>query len=426
MRQRLHYTAVAILLAITWSSCLKDQCVRTFTMYMPVYRSSDQVRASMGAKAPQDMQNPGKIYVYGNYIFLNELDRGIHVIDNSNPASPQNISFIDIPGCVDMAVKGNMLYADAFTDLVVLDITNPRQATVKNIVNGVFPFRYYGAGIYSTDAQVVVDWTSKDTTMTVDCGEGSFFGFRDREEMVVFDNVAGGCVSCGPSVNAQGAKSPFGLGGSMARFAIVNNYLYTVGIANLKVVDISQPDRPVPGKETPLGWSIETIYPFMDRLFIGSNAGMYMFSIARPDQPQEIGRFEHARACDPVVGDDNYAFVTLRSGNTCDGFNNELDVVDIRNPSRASLLMVYPMKNPHGLSKDGNLLFICDGAAGLKIYDARNVFDLKLLATVEGLETYDVIAWNGLAIVTAKGGLFQYDYSDPANPKLLSKTTVPY
>ena len=426
MRQRLVFAAVAILLSLTWSSCLKDQCVRTFTMYTPVYRSSDQVRASMGAKAPQDILHPGKIYVYGQYIFLNELDRGIHVIDNSNPSSPRSISFIDIPGCVDMAVKGNILYADAFTDLVVLDIANPRQAIVKNIVSGVFPYRYYGAGIYSTDAQVVVDWTSKDTTMNVDCGEGSFFGFEDREDIVVFDNFAGGCMTCGPMIASQGMKSPFGLGGSMARFAIVEDHLYTVGISNLKVVDISQPDRPVEGKETPLGWSIETIYPFRDRLFIGSNAGMYMFSIAQPDQPREIGRFEHARACDPVVGDDQFAFVTLRSGNVCDGFNNELDVVDVKDPSRASLLMVYPMKNPHGLSKDGNLLFICDGDAGLKIYDARNVFDLKLLATVEGLETYDVIAWNGLAIVTAKGGLFQYDYSDPSNPKLLSKTIVPY
>jgi hypothetical protein len=49
----------------------------------------------------------GKLFIQGHYIFLNEVDKGIHVIDNSNPAQPRNVAFIDIPGNVDLAVKGN-------------------------------------------------------------------------------------------------------------------------------------------------------------------------------------------------------------------------------------------------------------------------------------------------------------------------------
>jgi hypothetical protein len=34
---------------------------------------------------------------------------------------------------------------------------------------------------------------------------------------------------------------------------------------------------------------------------------------------------------------------------------------------------------------------------------------------VTGIETYDAIAWNNNLIVVAKGGLYQYDYSNPGN-----------
>jgi hypothetical protein len=210
----------------------------------------------------------------------------------------------------------------------------------------------------------------------------------------------------------------------MARFAIMNNHLYTVGTSQLQVFGISQPESPVTGKEIQLSWVIETIYPFRDRLFIGSNAGMYLFSVADPNDPMQIGMFAHARACDPVVGDDKFAYVTLRSGTECEGFSNQLDIVDVANPAQASLLKTYPMKNPHGLSKDGKLLFICDGAAGLKVYDASDVNNLVLLSTVEGIETYDVIAWKGIALVTAKGGLYQYEYSNPTQLRLLSRMEV--
>ena len=60
------------------------------------------------------------------------------------------------------------------------------------------------------------------------------------------------------------------------------------------------------------------------------------------------------------------------------------------------------MTRPQGLSKDGNLLFICDGPDGLKVYDASHVQNLKHLKTIGGMETYDVIAYNKRAIVVAR------------------------
>ena len=82
------------------------------------------------------------------------------------------------------------------------------------------------------------------------------------------------------------------------------------------------------------------------------------------------------------------------------------------------------MQNPHGLAKDGNTLIICDGAAGLKFYDAANVNNLVLQKTINGFETYDVIAINGWALVVAKDGLYQYYYTAGGTVTQLSKLSV--
>ena len=68
----------------------------------------------------------------------------------------------------------------------------------------------------------------------------------------------------------------------MARFTIVGNYLYTVDKTDLKVFDIANPAAPVFRQTVPVGFEIETIFPFKDKLFIGSTSVVHIFSIADP------------------------------------------------------------------------------------------------------------------------------------------------
>ena len=162
----------------------------------------------------------------------------------------------------------------------------------------------------------------------------------------------------------------------------------------------------------------------MNNLFIGSQTGMFIYNISNPDNPVQQGQFNHVRTCDPVIADNNYAYVTLRSGTTCQGFTNQLDILNLSNLSNPVLVKTYQLTSPHGLSKDGNTLFICDGKEGLKIFDASNVSNLQLVKQISGIETYDVIAWNDNALVVAKDGLYQYDYSDLNNIRLRSRIAV--
>lgn len=408
-----------LLTSFFFASCVKDKCTRTYTFYTPVYKTTAEVRANIRSNTARLVERPGKLFILGNYIFLNELDRGVHIIDNSNPASPKNVAFIDIPGNVDLAVKGNTLYADLYTDLVALDITNPMQVSVKKFIDDAFPFRRYSNGFVADSTLIITDWIKKDTTVTVDCESNGTGWF------------GGGCAACAFSLDATASgpgknSSPFGagIGGSMARFTIMNNYLYTVTDDKLNVFNITNQADPQFTNKVPIGWNIETIYPFKDRLFIGSNTSMFIYGTQNPNAPNMLGQFTHIRSCDPVIADDKYAYVTLRTGNNCRLGTNQLDILNVENLSAPTLVKTYGMTNPHGLSKDGNILFICEGKGGVKIYNAENVNDLKLLKHILDIETYDVIAYNKLALVVAKDGLYQFDYSDLGNVRLLSKISV--
>ncbi|RYY14498.1 MAG: hypothetical protein EOO04_30120 [Chitinophagaceae bacterium] len=423
MNKRLSVEIISFLLIfcmIGFSACVKDSCKqdRTYTYYQPVYKTKQEVRTNIRNSAALEVENPGKLNIRGNYIFLNEVDKGIHIIDNSNPSSPKNLGFITIPGNMDIAVKGNILYADLYTDLVAIDISNPANVKLLKVIEGVFPHRYWGMG-FAPNGQsdkIITDWVPRDTTIRESC---------ERNEMIAFSSFAGGDVFFSAKAdNSSVSKSPVGVGGSMARFTIMNDRLYTVGFAELDVFNIVNAGDPSHTGHINLNWGIETIYPFKNKLFIGSQTGMYIFNVNNPDAPVAAGEFNHVRTCDPVIADDTYAYVTLRSGTTCQGFTNQLDILKLNNVTDPVHQKTYPLTNPHGLSKDGNILFICDGSDGLKVFDAADILNLKQVAHVTGIDTYDVIAMNKVALVIAKDGLYQYNYANPADLKLLSKIGI--
>ena len=396
------------------SGCLKDECQLTHKIYLPVYKTLTEVRAQIKSVAPTEIKSTGKIYVHGNYIFVNEVDLGIHVIDNSNPAAPKNVSFIDIRGNVDMAVKGDYLYVDSYSDMVVFDISDPANAVTKKFVNNVFPDRSYfysGTSTNPDSVNVLITYEERDTT--VDCNMYRMWS---------------GCPNC-MYADASGAlfsaaAPKVSKGGSMARFAITGSYLYSVSYSQLSSFDVSNATDPQLVNTENMGWGIETIYPFKNNLFIGSNNGLFIYSLANASAPSLVSQFSHVRSCDPVVAEDDYAFVTLRSGNVCAGFTDQLEVLQITDIAKPSLLKTYKMHNPHGLAKEGDLLFICDGDEGLKVYNAADVNDITLIKTIGGMKTYDVILNNGVAIVVAEDGLYQFDYSDSKNIHQISKLSI--
>jgi hypothetical protein len=212
----------------------------------------------------------------------------------------------------------------------------------------------------------------------------------------------------------------------MSRFTIESDHLYLLDNGNLQTVNIVNSANPIVKLQTFIAWDAETIFPYKGSLFLGSRSGMYIYSLANPENPTRTSLYSHITSCDPVVVEDDLAYVTLRSGTTCQGFTNQLEVINVIDLSNPVLLTTYPMTNPHGLGIDNKTLFVCDGNDGLKVYNASDYATISTnpLAHYKGLSTYDVIPYNNLAIVTGKDGIYQYDYSDRKNIKLISTLSI--
>ena len=419
-----------VALATAFVSC-KDNCVQTVT-----YRGTESVRVTLnelrtGIKTltAQDLENPGKIYVKDNYLFINEVKKGIHIIDNTNPSLPKAISFIQILGNVDIAVKGNILYADSYTDFVALDISNPNAVKEVSRTKEVFSNgQVDGIGwTYNPNDQTIYDSRYKmyTTTQEVACEQqqnqpyyGGGWSMWDGAGFSSLANKSSGSAS--PSTN--------GVSGSTSRFAIINERLYAVSQNEMKLFSIQNPSNPVKDGSLNLGFGIETIFPYKDKIFLGTTTGVQIWDNKNPLKPTYLSRLDHARACDPVVVENDIAYVTLRSVNNftrCGGaISNQLDVIDVSNAASPVLLKTYSMESPYGLGIDNKKLFICEGTSGLKTFDASKPMDIKQLQHFKEMNAYDVIPLNNTLMLIGKDGLYQYDYSNPNSLKLLSKISV--
>ena len=137
-------------------------------VYDPVYLSYSDLRKPVTSTTPAPLSRTeaGKIYLYGNFILYNKRNQGIHVVDNSNPASPINFKFIPVPGNIDIAVKDNILYVDSYIDLVAIDISDVNNIHEVNRVQSIFPYDpfqsisnpYQNVSSYDTTKGIVIGY----------------------------------------------------------------------------------------------------------------------------------------------------------------------------------------------------------------------------------------------------------------------------
>jgi len=434
MKRNFQKIALLTLIAgtiLSLQSCLKDSCEanQIYLRLAPVFLSAEDIRKDIKTSEPRALKKPGKLYFYNDFILINEQREGIHVIDNTDSSNPKNIKFIEINGNLDMAVKNSILYADNVTDLLAIDISNPSSPVLSSRTGDIFdvPFTEengYLAYYKETEETLEIDCTDpRFGSQAINVGNDVFIpqpvpgwpgdpiAQEDDIDFSVADQIFGV-----PGAPGQAGGNTTGIAGSMASFALYDCYLYVIDGAQVDVIDVKENTQPVFANTFNVSWDIETLFPYKDKLFIGSAAGMFIYDNTNPIEPVQLSRFQHARACDPVVVKDNYAYVTLRDGTWCQGFENQLDVVDVTD------------LDPHGLSVKDDELYLCDGASGLKVFDTTDVEAISenQLAHIMDLDTYDAIALpnKDVLLVIGADGFYQYDISNPAELKQLSLIAI--
>lgn len=420
-----HFFLVAAFI-FSFSGCTDQilQSTVTYTEMEPVYMSPQEIREAASVVAPEGLGQTGRIYLYENYIFVNEMGRGIHVINNSEPAEPVVESFINLPGNYKMSIKDDIMYADSYMDMVAIDISNFKSIEIAGRIQNIFSnFNQNASEFYDPELGVIVDW---EIVKTIEIFSEDFMGsvpnYYPMGHTFAFRGAAEDASALSRAMVAPSGGNT-GIGGSMARFTISGDFLYSVDNFRLYVFDITNLETPVNRAISDIGWGIETIFPYEDKLFIGSQTGMYIYDINNPVAPLRLSVFEHVQSCDPVVVNDTIAYVTLRGGTGCrNDFTNQLDVIDISDPTRPTLLATHLMQNPHGLGIAGNTLFICEGEFGLKIFDASDHYTIssKMITHFNGMDAFDVIPYQDILILIGQDGLYQFDYSNPEEIKLIS------
>lgn len=219
--------------------------------------------------------------------------------------------------------------------------------------------------------------------------------------------------------NANNAGSSIGVGGSLARFTIVGNYLYVADDYHLKTFKINTNGSLLFVATTNVGLNIETIYPYNNYLFIGSQQGMYIYSLTNPENPAKVSQALHVRACDPVVAKDTVAYVTLRSGTRCGTATNALYTYNTKNIFSPIQIDSLPLPTPKGLGYKDTTLFVCCENSGLAVLSINKPTKPVLKKYITGNNFSDVIITGDLLVCMISTGIALYDITDVNNIQLI-------
>lgn len=354
----------------------------------------------------------GKIYLTDTHLFVSELTRGVNIYDITTLSAIHSDGYLRIEGNADIAIRDKILYADSYEDLLIFDLSDITRPVLIDSVPNIFK-------VNRSQGVIIEDPSNSNAVGGLDgCAPSC-----NRTDAVTSPGFEDGGRSNGGILNGggtNGGKGQTGQGGSTARFVINNKWLYCIDAFDLIVFDISQPRKPKLEGRVAIGFNIETLFFYRDYLFVGSQTGMHIFDATDIRIPKKVGEFRHGRACDPVVVEETRAFVTLRSSNSCGLIEDAMHVVDIKDVMKPTLLATYPMEGPIGLAIDDGIVYVCDKSF-VKIVDAKNEREMKLLSSIPLPNSYDVIQFKNLLFITGVQGIHIYAIDNPSNPVFISR-----
>jgi len=225
--------------------------------------------------------------------------------------------------------------------------------------------------------------------------------------------------SCNKTSSDSSSFSQNGQNGSLTRFLLVNNYLYTISNDALSVYNVSNAANPVYKNIVHIGFSIQTVFAYQDKLFIGSSTDMYIYSIANPELPTKVSSVTYfVRGKDPVVARDSFAYSTVRNDF---GNGGVLNCFNIKNINQPQIVNIIPMFNPYGMGLKGSVLYACEADSGIKVFTIANPYNPILSNTVRFNETaYDVIVTGNILVCYIQGGVSFFDITNPVSPSFIS------
>ena len=427
-----------------FTSCLEEECEQTTTYqsYIPIIVEAADWRSTDFASVPTtEVCEPSGFYVYGDYFFVLDRNEGLQILDNRDNAHPRPVKQLSIPGAQAISVRNDVLYINQYIDLLAFDLSDPTEPKFLSRSERIFQgSSTYGYG-FTLDDDLITGYTEGTEVREEGCNSlyygDTWFCYGDvfytRQDVAFSADVANFAFAQSAGSQRSSTSTPLpetvGSGGSLATFTITQGNLYVVDYNNLRAFSLADPEKPALVSDIYVGWEIETIFPYEDKLFIGAQSGLHIYSLADPLAPAALSTFEHIRSCDPVVVQNDKAYVTLWGGSECGNQGDQLMVVDVADATQPTLIQELPMTNSHGLGIAGNKLFLCSGEEGVRVFD---VLESGLVGDevdhLEGFAAKDVIVRGDRNELIVFGwqtnGIQQYDYSDEGKLTQVSSLSV--
>ena len=396
-------------MSFQYFSCTKDigTALITYQEATAIYGDLDAVRNQPLNSSVRAVNNPGKIFVGTDFILLGEEEHGVHVIDNTDVSNPQFTNFINIPGNREFFVKDHYLYAESFYDVLKIDLTDLNNVQLIGRVNNLFQ-----ETMLNEDEEALLGFSYKEVQKEVDV-QSDFYN-EIMEDNLVYLDFAKNIIpkSAVPSSFAGNSNQQ---SGTVNRITHSQEHVYIINLNDLAIIDDSNGafEKIDINSNLTLPDAMETIFPYKDKLFVGSRSAMNIYDATNPQKPTDLYQFDHATSCDPVLPVDDVAYITLRTGDfsNCPGHINALVVLNIENLSAPSEEAEIVMESPYGMTLFGDKLFVGEGENGLSIFDATNRIQPELLKKVSEIKAYDIIAHptiSGLLLIAGPNGLSQF------------------
>lgn len=270
-----------------------------------------------------------------------------------------------------------------------------------------------------------------------------------------------------PEAGIAGQSEP--LPGVVRGIALHGNLAYVAaGKANLRVLDLSDPIKPV---------EIETLEAFQwamalaldgDRLYVADNAqGLWIADISQPAQPSVLGTYQLKQPAAGLAVRDGMVYVVHMTGGmvALDVSNpaqpvlkaelnlpqmssavtlvgetawvaagtGGLWIVDISRPDSLVKVAEVPGTWADGIARSGDLVALSDMVTGLTIFDASNPVQPALLGSLplmifsQGVpgQRQMTLSNQRLALASPNEGLLLVDLSNPSKPALAARLETP-